>query len=77
MDSRISVDPDICGGQPCIKGTRIAVYMILDLIEAGYSFERIIKECYPQTTEEDIKACVRYANELVKEESVILSGESR
>ena len=41
---RISVDPKICHGQPCVKGTRIMVYIILELLEAGISLEKITKE---------------------------------
>ena len=58
MFERISVDPEICGGKPCIKGTRIAVFMILELIEAEIGFDKIIEEYYPDITKEDIKACV-------------------
>jgi uncharacterized protein (DUF433 family) len=45
---RISVDPHVCHGQPCIKGTRIMVYLVLELLEAGLTPERIIKEYYQQ-----------------------------
>ena len=76
MNERISIDPNICGGQPCIKGTRIPVYIILDLLEAGYSFERIVKECYPQITPKDIKTCISYAKELVKAKSSIERNKS-
>jgi len=69
VNERIAIDPNVCGCQPCIKGTRIPVYIILDLLEAGYTFERIVKECYPQITPEDIKACISYAKELGKGES--------
>lgn len=58
MFERISVDPEICGGKPCIKGTSIPVFMILELIEAEIGFDKIIEEYYPDITKEDIKACV-------------------
>ncbi|WP_081214295.1 DUF433 domain-containing protein [Neomoorella thermoacetica] len=58
---RIVCNPEILGGKPVIKGTRIAVYLILDLISEGYSFEEIIK-LYPHLTTEDIKACIRYTS---------------
>ncbi|APC08579.1 DUF433 domain-containing protein [Neomoorella thermoacetica] len=62
---RIVCNPEILGGKPVIKGTRIAVYLILDLISEGYSFEEIIK-LYPHLTTEDIKACIRYAAKLCR-----------
>ncbi len=75
MFERISVDPEICGGKPCIKGTRIPVFMILELIEAEIAFEKIIEDYYPGITKEDIKACVEYAKVLVKEEEIHLVTE--
>ena len=72
MFERISVNPKICGGQPCIKGTRIPIYIILQLIGGDYSFERIINECYPQITPNDIKAVLEYAVMMVKDEEVLL-----
>ncbi len=61
------MNPKILGGKPVIKGTRIPVYLILELLSAGYSFKRIIK-AYPSLTEEDIKAAVNYAAQIVKNE---------
>jgi len=58
---RISVDPEVCHGQPCIRGTRIMVYLILELLEAGVSPEQIIRDYYPQLTKEDIEACLHCA----------------
>jgi uncharacterized protein (DUF433 family) len=57
---RISVDPQICHGKPCIKGTRIPVFVILDALAAGMTDQEIIKE-YPPVTEEDIRAALLYA----------------
>lgn len=59
--SRITVDPAICHGQPCIKGTRIMVYLILELLETGVTPELIIHDYYPQFTKQDIAACRHYA----------------
>ena len=73
--NRIHVHPEICGGKPCVKGTRIPVYMVLELIEAGISFDQIIRNYYPSLTQVDIKACVRYAKFLVQEEEIILAEE--
>ena len=68
---RITIDPKVCHGKPCIKGTRIPVHIILELIEAGYTFERIIKECYPELTIDDLKACVKYAALIIENEEII------
>lgn len=57
---RISVDPKVCHGKPCIKGTRIPVHIIVDMLAAGESYDGIM-EGYPHITEEDIKACLNYA----------------
>ena len=54
---RISVDPNICHGQACIKGTRIPVYQIVRMLANGDSIEDLLKE-YPSITREDILACL-------------------
>jgi uncharacterized protein (DUF433 family) len=64
---RIVVDPKVCHGQPCVKGTRIMVYLVLELLEAGLSPDRIIEEYYPQLTTQDIEACLHYAVSLIRE----------
>lgn len=61
MFERISADPKICGGKPCIKGTRIPVTMVLELLEDGLSFDEILTDYYPNLTVADIKACIEYA----------------
>jgi uncharacterized protein (DUF433 family) len=66
--ARISSDPDILHGKPCIKGTRIPVYLIVSLIAEGESVENIIKD-YPSLTPEDIKAALRYAARLSEYEA--------
>ncbi len=65
---RIVSDPKICSGKPCVKGTRIPVHIILDLLAAGESFEGI-KKAYPNITDKDIKACLNYAAILADEEA--------
>jgi uncharacterized protein (DUF433 family) len=67
LTERIEINPKILGGKPVIKGTRIPVYLILELLSAGYDFKRIAK-AYPSLTEEDIKAAVDYAAQIVKNE---------
>ena len=65
---RISSDPDICHGKPCIKGTRIPVYLIVSLVSEGMSVEEIIND-YPSLTAEDIKAAIQYAAKLCEYEA--------
>lgn len=64
---RISVDPEICHGKPCIKGTRVMVSIILDYLSAGESEQEILKQ-YPTLKPEDIRAAVAYAAWLAHEE---------
>ncbi len=67
--NRIKIDPNICFGKPCIKGTRIWVSLILDLLASGYDTKKILEE-YPQITEEDIRACIAYGAEIARERYV-------
>jgi uncharacterized protein (DUF433 family) len=57
VESRITVDPNICSGKPCIKGTRIIVKNILGMLAGGYSSERIL-EAYPELRWEDLFAAL-------------------
>ena len=70
---RIVVDPQICHGKPCIKGTRIMVSVILDNLAEGMTPEEIVEE-YPPLTLDDVKAAIAYAAELVREEELIPLG---
>ena len=63
MLQRITVDPKIMCGKPVITGTRIPVYLIINLVAAGYSFEKIM-EAYPNLQKEDIEAALRFAGSL-------------
>lgn len=58
MNHRIVSDPKILHGQPRVRGTRIAVAMVLELVETGIPFSEIRTTYYPQLTDEDIKACI-------------------
>ena len=57
--SRISIDPNICFGKPCIRGHRIWVSLVLDLLASGSTFEELL-ERYPGIEEVDILACIAY-----------------
>lgn len=70
MDSRISADPQVCSGKPCIRGTRIMVSNILGMIAGSYTMERIL-QAYPELTREDIVAALDYASQVIDEEKVI------
>lgn len=65
----IVVDSKILTGKPVIRGTRIAVELIVDLLASGWSHEQILAS-YPHLTEDDIRACLAYASELLHEEKV-------
>ena len=66
---RISVDPNICFGKPCIRGTRIWVSLVLDLLANGATIEEVLTE-YPQLTKEDIHAAIAYGAEMSRERFV-------
>jgi uncharacterized protein (DUF433 family) len=68
--NRIVIDPAIYGGKPCIRGTRITVMMVLELIEDGLTFQQIIDGYHPQISEQDIKACLEYARAVVEGEDI-------
>jgi uncharacterized protein (DUF433 family) len=70
MIERIEIDPKKMGGKPVIKGTRIPVYFILELLANGWSFDDIL-ENYPQLTKEDILAAIRYASMILREEQYV------
>lgn len=66
---RISVNPDICFGKPCIRGHRIWVSLVLDLLAAGWSVQEIL-ENYPGLEEADVLACIAYGAEMSRERYV-------
>lgn len=77
MKDRIKVDPKFLAGKPVIAGTRIPVYLILNLLAHGYDFNRIMK-AYPVLKEEDIKAAIRYSElRMRREETRILLPPTR
>lgn len=66
VSERIVIDPEILAGKPVIRGTRIAVELILDLLAAGQSENEILAK-YPGLAREDILACLAYASYLAHE----------
>jgi uncharacterized protein (DUF433 family) len=64
---RISIDPRVCHGKPCIKGTRIMVSILLDYLKAGESVKEILAQ-YPTLAEADVYAALAYAAWLAHEE---------
>lgn len=66
---RISADPSVCFGKPCVKGTRIWVSLILDLLAGGMSVEEVLAE-YPQLQEADVRASMAYGAEMSRERCV-------
>lgn len=68
---RIAINPEVCGGKPVIRGTRILVRNILGMIAGGYSVERVL-ESYPELTREDVVAALEYAAQVVDEDQVIV-----
>ncbi len=72
---RITVDSRVCHGQPCIRGMRIMVHQVLDLLAAGVSPEEIIDKDFPDLALDDIHACIAYANQLVKNEEILVYPE--
>lgn len=73
--NRISIDPAICGGKPCIRGTRIWVSLVLDLLASGMS-ESAIQSEYPELTLEDIRAAIAYGAEAARERVIAVPVES-
>ncbi|HEY3355340.1 MAG TPA: DUF433 domain-containing protein [Polyangia bacterium] len=64
--SRISVDPAVCFGRPCVRGQRIWVSLILDLLADGATAQELLR-AYPGLEEADIRACIGYGAELARE----------
>ena len=72
---RISINPNICFGKPCIRGTRIWVSLILDFLSNGMSIEEILNE-YPQLTKEDVLAAIAYGAEMSRERYIEIPIEA-
>ena len=66
---RIAVDPEVLAGKPVVKGTRISVEFVIDLLARGWTAERVLAE-YDHLSPEDILACLAYAGETLRSERV-------
>jgi uncharacterized protein (DUF433 family) len=75
MDARITIDPKVCHGQACIRGTRIPVHLILRMLAHGDTIEDLLQE-YPSLAREDILACLDYAASLAEEQVTPLEALS-
>ena len=72
---RISIDPAVCGGKPCVRGTRIWVSLILDLLASGMSEVEVISQ-YPALKHEDILAALAYGAEAARDRVIPVPVES-
>ena len=70
VPARISADPAVMMGKPCVKGTRIPVYLLLEKLAAGETYEQLLA-AYPQLVLEDLRACLEYAAALAADEVVL------
>jgi len=66
---RITVDPDVLVGKPVVKGTRISVELVIDLLARGYTKGQILQQ-YDHLSVEDIQACLGYASDVLRSEKV-------
>jgi len=73
--ARIASDPNVCFGKPCIRGHRIWVSLILDLLASGLTIDDVLRE-YPDLEREDILACIAYGAELARERYVEIPLET-
>ena len=73
--SRISVDPNVCFGKPCVRGTRIWVSLLLDFLASGMTVEQILED-YPHLTRDDVLAAIAYGAEMSRDRFVDLPGQS-
>jgi uncharacterized protein (DUF433 family) len=72
---RITIDPRICGGKPCIKDTRIWVSLILDFLSEGMTEAKLLSE-YPGLTHEDVLAAIAYGAEAARERFIPVPTEN-
>lgn len=75
LNARIWIDPARCGGRPCIRGHRIWVSLVLDLLADGLTPQEVIARHYPQISMEDIHACIAYGSAMSHERFVSVALE--
>ncbi len=76
MNQRIAVNPGIHFGKPCVSGTRVPVQSVLELLREGIGFDQIIRDYYPDLDEQDIRACIQYAIDVLAAEDIHLATTS-
>ena len=74
MQERITANPNIHFGKPCVAGTRIPVQSVLELVSEGLSFEEITQDYYPDLEIEDIRACIQYAIDVIAVEDIHIAA---
>jgi uncharacterized protein (DUF433 family) len=74
--ARISVDPKVCFGKPCIRGHRIWVSLILDLLASGMAIKEVLEQ-YPGLEEADVRACIAYGAEMSRERYIDVPLEAK
>ncbi len=74
LRERIQIDPNIHFGKPCVAGTRVPVQDVLELVQEGIPFEKIVQDYYPELQVEDVRACVRYAIEVLAAEDIHIAS---
>jgi len=72
VNDRIVIDPNICHGQACVKGTRVAVHQLVRMLANGDTIEDLVAD-YPSLKREDILACLDYAASLAEEQVIVLA----
>ena len=73
--SRISIDPNVCFGKPCVKGHRIWVSLVLDFLASGWTVQEVLKN-YPGLEQADVLACIAYGAEMSRERYVDIPVET-
>jgi uncharacterized protein (DUF433 family) len=74
MQKRITVDPNIHFGKPCVAGTRIPVQSVLELVIEGLSFLEITNDYYPDLEIDDVRACIQYAIDVITAEEINIAA---
>ena len=73
LEERITLNPEVLVGKPVIRGTRLAVEFIIDLLAQGWTYDDILRN-YPGLELEDIRACLRYASDMLHSEKLYPAG---